>query len=348
MPSAGSESGPASSGLGRILPELGEKYRPPLMTSTPQREKSLSVDSSDPDGSAFFDSSSGRWIRLNNFSFDDEENYFVKKRSEEEEAEREEVSPVAQVASSECSSVLDASVLAVEDNQFSVAAAEQKDFERIFKAEVLKDENPATAKPKIVSTSPRESAERSGTMKKVSDGLGSDVLPSIERKNGSLYEKKPCKTSIPRYVRRGKVEKTAMAAHETSPVEVVRQRSHSMSGLNRRLSRDCRVNSKSDGSLNRVVVLGPDRYKHVTSKVREYILQEMKNEEKPPAKLEKHKSKSLSSLSKEATESRDNLSRMKAFLSSSYLEQMQITLSKHGEVEGIMKADSVDRFDRSR
>jgi len=338
------------------------------VTSTPAKAKCHASRDGEEDGSSFFDSLSRRWVKLDNFAFADGDNHFNATNAGSAQGLN-----VSKSSAEDAGSILDSTKLGEEE--FSVAVGDGEDFEELFRANTLVDGE--RSQPKIVS-SPRH--QQPGSPKSVKpgrklSGAGLDIVlvpkvvdampvtsgdacgnGSVRRfvKRGSHHRPSPVEKKLDLASKRGRSEtRNSDCGHKNYS----HKRSRSLHSMASDIG-DGQTLSRSETNLI-TMDRRPD-YRNVTSKVKAYIDEVKRLPSKSPTAVatamavppEDRKSKSLSNLAANHHYADDkSLARMKAFISSTYLDETTVTLEKDGD-GGLRLAGGGDllaeRFDRSR
>ena len=300
---------------------------------------------------SFYDSMSGQYVTVNNFAFPEEGNHFEQAANASidltERLEKELTLAASEDQIQHCPKILDSP----RDLQVPAVPPLKRLSGEIGPEFLPSRSNPGTPR---TANNPEETHL----------SIPADV-PTIAAK----------KSAIPRYVRNPrsksfspspvlrKTKQSNNAFADAAPrcCQVSREKSQSISNLAMSPSLgdgNAAKNSRSDPNLN--LVGGKNAFKHVKSKVRQYI-EDVKNlsktkEEKSFQLSPGRKSLSMSNLGSEAQDQglsnavagTNNLNRMKAFISTSNLEDLRVTLKKHTS-DGHQQTSTTDlRFDRTR
>lgn len=313
--------------------------------------------------SNFYDSSREKWVKIDNFAFDNADNHFSSFPANPDNMDA--AAKLNRSTASE-SSILDAAKM--KEGQFEIKSGDEEEIEKMFEEISHRNEDKIVPKnndhdnpslPKIV-ISPRNQDEEDEEA----------VIPEPRQKRNSA-------SAIPRFMRNQHRSKS----FSPSPVErrtITKSstrgrfnhrappgRSHSSAHLSRmNLVKSPRSCSKSDGNLARIsqtpFLAGKKlEFPHVESKVKHYIEDIKKlsannnnNKTRNFNLSGGRKSQSLSNLAMESTAAassdyNDTVNKMKSFLSASNLADLSITVTSDGGRNRI-SSFSMDRVDKTR
>ncbi len=347
------------------------------------------------DGSTFFDSLSRQWVKIDNFAFARPDNHFVREHrnessppsvdcdensvAEDSESERNTDDSLAEQPNEVCLvpdtdhqpkilSPRDASTVSrqlkkVSDEMLLPSRSDagtprQSSVDESFQLSTVKDAHPTKSAAQTSVTASAKSA-----------------IPRFVRKHQSRIQK-PSYSPVQKKVLQSQSHQAPAAeCREESAGGDILNAPKLPSNFNRTKSRSVTSllytsglsagskNSRSDGSLN---LVGKKReYRHVKSKVREYIeeVRRLPSRRQPSPPSLTRKSLSLSNLAVEGEVSltsttgkgqqqqqQSNLRRMKTFISTSNLEDLRIVLRRENSSKTEKECDhsAATRFDRSR
>ena len=173
-------------------------------------KSTLFDDRDDPTSSTFYDSMRKKWVKVDNFSFSEETNHFLRS-GESENREKVATGSAAATTSSlsdESFSLLPSSTLAAAETEFAVAPGEEEELERSLIKELKLNRRPKdptiASKPlrKLSDELPALPSRSNPTTPRSEEGNREDVEVADEEVKPAETSKKAARPSaIPRFVR---------------------------------------------------------------------------------------------------------------------------------------------------